>query len=86
MDTTDRIAVRDARHDEAQFIVQMIRHMVEDMATYGGYAPATEHEAWQTLSVAIAAELRGQNSKYVIAEAPSGDRIGATDLRWRLCT
>jgi GNAT superfamily N-acetyltransferase len=76
VDTTDTIVVRDARHDEAQFIVQMIRHMVEDMATYGGYAPATEHEAWQTLSVAIAAELRGQNSKYVIAEAPSGDRIG----------
>jgi GNAT superfamily N-acetyltransferase len=76
VDTTDTIVVRDARHDEAQFIVQMIRHMVEDMATYGGYAPATEHEAWETLSVAIAAELRGQNSKYVIAEAPSGDRIG----------
>jgi GNAT superfamily N-acetyltransferase len=83
VDTTDTIVVRDARHDEAQFIVQMIRHMVEDMATYGGYAPATEHEACEKLSVAIAAELRGQNSKYVIAEAPNGDRIGVAGAELR---
>jgi GNAT superfamily N-acetyltransferase len=76
MDETDKIAVRDARHDEAQFIVQMIRHMVEDMAAYGGYAPATGHEAWEKLSGVIAAELRGQHSKYVIAETPNEDRIG----------
>jgi GNAT superfamily N-acetyltransferase len=83
MDTTDKLAVRDARHDEAQFIVQMIRHMVADMAAYGGYAPATEHGAWETLSVAIAAELHGENSKYVIAEAANGDRIGVAGAELR---
>jgi GNAT superfamily N-acetyltransferase len=82
-DTTDKIAVRDARHDEARFIVQMTRHMVADMATYGGHAPATEHEAWETLSVAVAAELHGQNSKYVIAETANGDRIGVAGAELR---
>jgi hypothetical protein len=72
----DKVTVRDARHDEAQFIVLMIRHMVEDMGAYGGYAPATGHEAWEKLSGVIAAELPGQHSKYVIAETPNEDRIG----------
>ncbi len=35
----DKMAVRDARH---AFIVQMIRHMVADMASYGGNTPATD--------------------------------------------
>jgi GNAT superfamily N-acetyltransferase len=82
-DTMDKIAVRDARDDEGQFIVHMIRHMVADMATYGGYAPATDHEAWETLSVAVAAELRGQNSKYVIAEVSNGHRIGVAGAELR---
>jgi hypothetical protein len=29
----DKIVVRDARHDEAELIVQMIRHMVREMAS-----------------------------------------------------
>ena len=41
----DKIVVRDARHDEARFIAQMIRHMVTDMASYGGHAPATDDAA-----------------------------------------
>ena len=61
----------------------MIRHMVADMATYGGYAPATEQEAWETLSIAVAGELHGQNSKYVIAEAANGDRIGVAGAELR---
>jgi ribosomal protein S18 acetylase RimI-like enzyme len=78
-----KIAVRGARDDEAQFIVHMIRYMVADMATYGGYAPATDHEAWETLSVAVAAELHGQNSKYVIAEAANKDQIGVAGAELR---
>ena len=55
----------------------MIRYMVADMATYGGYAPATDHEAWETLSAAVAAELDGQNSKYAMAEAANGLELRA---------
>jgi GNAT superfamily N-acetyltransferase len=79
----DKFAVRDARYDEAEFIVQMIRQMVTDMATYGGYAPATEDEAWKKLSIALTTELRGENSKYVIAEAENGDRIGVAGAELR---
>ncbi len=79
----DKIAVRDARHDEAGFIVQMIRQMVTDMASFGGDAPATEDEAWETLSIALTTELQGENSKYVIAEAENGDRIGIAGAELR---
>jgi hypothetical protein len=55
-----KITVRDARHDEAAIIVQMIRHMVVDMASYGGNTPATDDTAWEKIAVAIAAELKGK--------------------------
>jgi hypothetical protein len=77
----DEIAVRDARHDEARFIVQMIRHMVTDMADHGGHFPATDAAAWDKMSVAVAAELQGQTTKYVIAEATNGDRINKCEIR-----
>ena len=79
----DKIAVRDARYDEAGFIVQMIRQMVTDMASYGGYAPAPEDEAWEKLSIALTTELQGENSKYVIAEAENGDLIGIAGAELR---
>ena len=71
-----KITVRDARHDEAAFIVQMIRHMVVDMASYGGNTPATDDTAWEKIAVAIAAELKGNNVKYLIAESADGEPIG----------
>ena len=79
----DKIAVRDAGPDEAEFIVQMIRQMVTDRASFGGDAPATEDEAWEKLSVAFTTELQGENSKYVIAEAENGDRIGVAGAELR---
>ena len=79
----DQFAVRDARHDEAGFIVQMIRPMVTDMASYGGDAPATEDEAWEKLTITLTTELQGENSKYVIAEAENGDRIGVAGAELR---
>jgi GNAT superfamily N-acetyltransferase len=79
----DKIAVRDARYDEAGFIVQMIRQMVTDMASYGGYAPAPEDETWEKLSIALTTELQGENSKYVIAEAENGDLIGIAGAELR---
>ena len=65
----DKMTVRDARHDEAAFIVQMIRHMVVDMASYGGNTPATDGAAW-------AGELKGHNVKYLVAESANGEPIG----------
>ena len=59
----DKMTVRDARHDEAEFIVQMIRHMVVDMASYGGNTPATDDTAWEKIAVAIAGELKGNDVK-----------------------
>jgi len=72
----DKITVRDARHDEAAFIVQMIRHMVVDMASYGGNTPATDGAAWEKIVVAIAGELKGNNVKYLVAESANGEPIG----------
>ena len=72
----DKMTVRDARHDEAAFIVQMIRHMVVDMASYGGNTPATDGAAWEKIAVAIAGELKGNNVKYLVAESANGEPIG----------
>ena len=72
----DKMTVRDARHDEAAFIVQMIRHMVVDMASYGGNTPATDDAAWERIAVAIAGERKGNNVKYLVAESAAGEPIG----------
>ena len=85
----DKMTVRDARHDEAAFIVQMIRHMVVDMASYGGNTPATDGAAWEKIVVAIAGELKGNNVKYLVAESANGEPIGvagADHFRRRVCT
>jgi ribosomal protein S18 acetylase RimI-like enzyme len=72
----DKMTVRDARPDEAAFIVQMIRHMVVDMASYGGNTPATDDAAWEKIAVAIAGELKGNHVKYLVAESADGGPIG----------
>jgi hypothetical protein len=70
------INVRDATHDEARSIVQMIRQMVTDMASYGGYAPATDDGAWNELTAGIFNELKGNSVRYVIAETTNGEAVG----------
>jgi ribosomal protein S18 acetylase RimI-like enzyme len=72
----DEVSVRDARHDEAQFIVQMIRYMVTDMASYGGNAPATEDTAWEEITVAVADAIKGRSAKYLIAESTNRGPVG----------
>jgi GNAT superfamily N-acetyltransferase len=72
----DQMTVRDARHDEAAFIVQMIQNMVVDMAGYGGSAPASDDTAWEKIAVAIAGELKGNDVKYLVAESANGEPIG----------
>ena len=72
----DNITVRDATHDEAGTIVQMIRRMVTDMASYGGYAPASDDAAWDKLTAVISEELQGENARYVLAELHRGEVVG----------
>ena len=39
--------------------MQMIRHMVREMASHGGHAPATDDAAWEKCAIVIAGELKG---------------------------
>jgi ribosomal protein S18 acetylase RimI-like enzyme len=75
------ITIRDATHDEAGTVTQMIRHMVADMANRGGYAPATDDTAWRALMDAIAEEIKSTESKYLIAESTDGKLVGAAGGR-----
>jgi GNAT superfamily N-acetyltransferase len=70
------MTVRDARGDEVRPIVQMIRSMVADMASYGGHAPTTNDAALENLAAAIGDELKGNNAKYLIAESADGNLAG----------
>jgi GNAT superfamily N-acetyltransferase len=75
------IIVRDATHNQAGTVMQMIRHMVADMANHGGYAPATDDAAWRTLMDGIAEEINGIASKYLIAASSDGKPVGAAGGR-----
>jgi GNAT superfamily N-acetyltransferase len=57
----------------------MIRRMTEDLASYGGHAPAAENSVWQKIEVMVADELKGDNNKYLIAESAGGDPLGVTN-------
>jgi ribosomal protein S18 acetylase RimI-like enzyme len=78
---TNEIIVRDARIDESGYIMEMTRLMVCDMERYGGRAPATDESAWDKHAVRIEEELKGDNSKYLIAEASDDKRIGLAVAR-----
>jgi len=71
----DKMTVRDARHDEAEFIVQMIRHMVVDMASYGGNTPATDDTAWEKIAVAIAVSSKEMMSNIWLLNRPMESRL-----------
>jgi GNAT superfamily N-acetyltransferase len=73
------IVIRDASTGDAPLISYMIRRMTEDMASYGGHAPATENAAWQKIEAMVADELKGGNNKYLIAESANGDPLGVTN-------
>jgi ribosomal protein S18 acetylase RimI-like enzyme len=72
----EKIAICDATHEEAKSIVHMIRLMVTDMSSYGGYAPATDAAAWNRLAAVISEELKSENVRYVIAESADGEAVG----------
>jgi ribosomal protein S18 acetylase RimI-like enzyme len=67
------IVIRNAAQDEPTIIVRMIRLMVTDMESYGGYAAATDDSAWEKLATEIAEELNDENFKYLIAQANDGE-------------
>jgi GNAT superfamily N-acetyltransferase len=69
--------IRRARADEAPLVARMIRHMVEDMAGHGGHTPAREDSAWSEIADRMARELGDDKYRYLMAEAPSGDTVGA---------
>jgi GNAT superfamily N-acetyltransferase len=72
----NEIVIRDAGHDDVPLIVQMIRRMIEDMACYGGHAPATEEAASRDLAATVAEALRGGRTRYQIAQSPDGESVG----------
>ena len=71
----DKMTVRDARHDEAAFIVQMIRHMVVDMASYGGNTPATDDAAWKKLRSPLPVSSREIMSNMWLLNRPMEGRL-----------
>jgi GNAT superfamily N-acetyltransferase len=71
-----KVAIREAKWDEAGFVTRMIRKMVEEMVSYGGYAPAVDSTAWEQMIAAVADELKGNTVKYLIAESVDGDGLG----------
>jgi len=75
----NEIVIRDATHDDVPLIVQMIRQMVEDMASYGGHAPATDKAALQKMEAMVADEIKGGANKYLIAESANGEPLGVTN-------
>ena len=73
---TSEIVVRDARDDEAKFVMEMTRHMVLEMEHYGGRVPAASVSAWDNMTIAIANEVKEDSIRYLIAETVNRDRIG----------
>ena len=68
--------LRDARSDEAKLIVPMIRRMVADMASHGGYAPAVDEASWEKVTTGIAKDLGSPRTRFVVAQSSAGDWLG----------
>jgi GNAT superfamily N-acetyltransferase len=70
------IALRNALPEDTSTIVELIRAMMTDMASYGGYPPATDHSAWEALRRGIAEELTDASITYLLAVATTGEIAG----------
>jgi ribosomal protein S18 acetylase RimI-like enzyme len=70
------IAVRNALPEDTSTIVELIRAMVTDMASYGGYPPATDQSAWEALRCGIAEEFTDASVTYLLAVATTGEIAG----------
>jgi GNAT superfamily N-acetyltransferase len=74
-------AVRNASREDASIVVELIRAMVTEMASFGGYPPATDSSTWNTLSDEIADELSGSDIAYLLAVAAGGEIAGLGGAR-----
>lgn len=72
----DDITIREARDDEAEWIVVMICQMVEDMSHYGGHTPAPAESVQEKLIPIITALIKDNDAQYLIAESPQHGRVG----------
>lgn len=72
----DDIVIREARDDEAEWIVAMICRMVEDVSHHGGHAPGTAESAQTKLTPIITSLIQGNDAQFFIAESSQQDRIG----------
>jgi ribosomal protein S18 acetylase RimI-like enzyme len=70
------IKIRNASPDDTPTIVELIRSMVTDMSSYGGYPPATDPSAWEELRCRIAEDLADANATYLLADATTGEVAG----------
>ena len=70
------IAVRNALPEDISTIIELIRAMVTDMASYGGYSPATDQPAWEALRCGIAEEFTDASVTYLLAVATTGEIAG----------
>jgi ribosomal protein S18 acetylase RimI-like enzyme len=75
------ILIRDVRPDEASFAAEMTRKMVVELQRYGGRSAATSQLAWAKIAEQIRADLRQDESKYLVAESVSGRCIGHAAAR-----
>jgi ribosomal protein S18 acetylase RimI-like enzyme len=73
--------IRKASREEVTTVVQMIRLMVEDMASYGGYTPAPDAASWQKLTTGVAEDLDDANCRFVFAQTKTDEIVGAAGAR-----
>ena len=68
--------LRDVRSDDARLVTPMIRRMVADMASHGGYAPAGDEASWDKVTAGMAKDLGSPRTKFVVAQSSEGEWLG----------
>jgi ribosomal protein S18 acetylase RimI-like enzyme len=76
------VTIRNALPEDGSTIIELIRAMVTDIASYGGYPPATDYSAWEALRCLIVEELLDAKFSHLLAVATAGEiaGIGAAEL------
>jgi GNAT superfamily N-acetyltransferase len=70
------IAIRNALPEDTSTIAELIRAMMTDMASYGGYPPATDCSAWEALRCRIAQEFTDASVTYLLAVTTTAEIAG----------
>lgn len=69
-------AIRNALPEDASTIAKLIRAMLTDMESYGGYPPATDSSAWEALRRRIGEEFTDASVTYLLACATAAEIAG----------